>query len=289
MPELKKNMGASVRARLLAISKQRNQTFDLLLTRYALERLLYRLSTSKYSDRFVLKGAMLMATWFETGYRPTRDLDLLAYGKSEKIQAIFQDICAVDQDDGVVFHPDKITIEENRQELAYGGMRLKVPAVVDGARVTVTVDIGFGDATEPGLSDIDYPVLLDAPAPKLRAYRAETVIAEKFEAMVKLGRANSRMKDYYDIWKLLREQRFEDDKLARAIKATFDRRKTAIPTEAPVGLTKSFADDPAKQRLWKSFAGNIGQELPPLSEVIDLLAAFLMPRAADARGLPAAA
>ena len=285
MPEPKRNMGASVRARLLTLAKERGQPFQLLLTRYALERLLYRLSTTKYRERFVLKGAMLMTTWFETGFRPTRDLDFLGIGDSEpdKVLSIFREICAIVQDDGVRFDTDAIKVERNREEHEYGGLRLKTQAFIDGARVPVVIDIGFGDAIEPGLDEIDYPVLLDAPAPKLRGYRPETVVAEKFEAIVKLGQANGRIKDFYDIWKLSREHQFEGDGLARAIAATFARRKTAIPIERPVGLTKAFADDPAKQQLWKSFADTIGAELPQLGEVIEELATFLTPHARAAR------
>jgi predicted nucleotidyltransferase component of viral defense system len=291
MPEPKRNIGASVRARLLNLSKQRGQPFDLLLTRYALERLLYRLSTSKHRERFTLKGAMLMTTWFDTGFRPTRDLDLLGSGdpEPEKILAVFREICAIAGDDGVTFDVKALKIERNREELEYGGLRIKTQATIDGAHVPVVIDIGFGDATVPGIKEIDYPVLLDFPAPKLRSYQPETVIAEKFEAIVKLGQANSRMKDFYDIWMLSRAYEFKGDALARAIAATFARRKTDIPTERPIGLTKAFADDPAKQQQWKSFADTIGAELPPLNEIIEELAAFLMSRAAAAVGLSAAA
>ena len=291
MPEAKRNMGASVRARLLKLAKERGQTFELLLTRYALERLLYRLSTTKYRERFVLKGAMLMTTWFDTKFRPTRDLDFLGFGDPEpdKVRDVFREICGVAQDDGVVFDADALKVERNREELEYGGLRLKTQAFIDGARVSVVIDVGFGDATQPGLDEIEYPVLLDAPAPKLRGYRPETVIAEKFEAIVKLGQANSRVKDFYDIWRLTQEHQFKGDGLARAIAATFARRKTAIPAELPNGLTKAFADDPAKQQLWKAFAKNIGAELPPLGEVIEELAAFLMAAAVAAASLPAAA
>jgi predicted nucleotidyltransferase component of viral defense system len=291
MLEAKRNMGASVRARLLRLAKERGQLFDLLLTRYALERLLYRLSATKYRERFVLKGAMLMTIWFDKPFRPTRDLDFLGFGESDpdKVVGIFREICAIALYDGVSFDADAIKVERNREELEYGGLRLKTQALIDGARVPVLIDIGFGDAIEPGLEEIDYPVLLDAPAPKLRGYRSETVIAEKFEAIVKLGRANSRMKDFYDIWMLSRERQFKGDGLARAIAATFARRKAKIPTERPAGLTKAFADDPAKQQLWKAFANNIGAELPPLGEVIEELAAFLTPHAVAAAGLPAAA
>jgi len=197
-----KNMGASVRARLLKISKERGQTFDLLLTRYALERFLYRLSTSGHKDNFVLKGAMLVTTWLDNAHRPTRDVDLLGFGSSQAddILVVFQEICAIHADDGITFDVDALRIDRNREDLDYGGLRVTTDAHVGGARIRVVIDIGFGDAIEPGLTEIELPVLLDAPAPKLRAYAMETVIAEKFQAMVDLGRANSRMKDFYDIW-----------------------------------------------------------------------------------------
>jgi hypothetical protein len=188
----------------------------------------------------------------------------------------------------VVFDAGAIKIERNREELEYGGLRLRTQAIIDGARVPVVIDIGFGDATEPGLDEIDYPVLLDAQVPKLRGYRHETVVAEKFEAIVKLGQVNGRIKDFYDLWKLSREHQFEDNGLARAIAATFARRKTAIPSERPIGLTKAFADDRSKQQLWKAFANNIATELPPLGEVIEELAEFLMAAAVVAANLPAA-
>ncbi len=281
MPEPKRNMGASVRARLLNLAQKRGQTFDLLLTRYALERLLYRLSTTKYRERFVLKGAMLMTTWFDQPFRPTRDLDFLGIGDSEpdKVLATFHEICGVATDDGVTFDLDALEIEQIRDEADYGGLRLKTYADVGGARVRVVIDVGFGDVVKPAIVDLDYPVLLDLPTPKLRAYPPETVIAEKFEAIVKLGQANSRMKDFYDIWLLAREHEFRGDALARAIAATFERRKTDIPTKSPVGLAEAFALDPVKQKLWKSFGQTIGAEPPPLDEVIKELEDFLMPHA----------
>jgi predicted nucleotidyltransferase component of viral defense system len=224
-------MGASVLARLLNLAKQRQQPHELLLTRYALERLLYRLSTTKHRQRFVLKGAMLMAAWFDDPFRPTRDLDLLGFGDSDPqgVLAIFREICAVEIDDGVVFVVTDLQIDLIREELEYGGLRIKTHAMIGGARVRVVVDIGFGDAVEPGIVDFELPVLLDLPAPRLRAYPRETIIAEKFQAMVALGRANSRMKDYYDVWVLARAFDFNGDSLPRAIAATFARRNTSIP------------------------------------------------------------
>jgi predicted nucleotidyltransferase component of viral defense system len=283
------NIGASVRARLLNLAKQRNQPFELLLIRYTLERLLHRLSTSKHRERFALKGAMLMRHWLDDPHRPTRDLDLLGFGDSdpELTLKIFREICAVKADDAVVFDVDGLVVDRVRDESGYSGLRLKTYATVDGARVRVVIDIGYGDATEPGLNDIELPVLLDQPAPNLRAYPYETVIAEKFQAMVALGLANSRLKDFYDIWILAQTYAFKDDRLARAIAATFARRKTEIPTERPDGLTLAFASDPTKQQQWNGFVEEVAVNPGPLVDVVEALAAFLLPHAEKARNLHA--
>lgn len=276
-----KNIGASVRARLLNISKEKGQTFERVLTRFALERLLYRLSLSDHADRFVLKGAMLMISWFEDPHRPTRDLDLLGFGapNEEAMLATFRDICSCDVEDGVVFDPDTLRVERIREVLDYGGLRLRAAGSVGGARVNLTIDIGFGDSLEPGAEVIDYPVLLDLPAPRLRAYARETVIAEKFQAMVVLGRANSRMKDFYDIWILSRSFDFEGERLARSIAATFARRATPIPIEPPDALSAGFAADEQKNRQWRAFVEDVAHQPGTLEEVIEDLAAFLMPHA----------
>ncbi len=282
-----RNIGASVRARLLNLAKERNQPFDLLLTRYTLERLLYRLSSSKHRDRFVLKGAMLMTSWMDDPHRPTRDLDLMGIGDPDPdaIIAAFRDICAVKVNDAVIFDIAGLTVDRIRDEAEYGGLRIKTTANVDGAKVRVLIDVGFGDAVEPGLVEIRLPVLLDQPAPHLRAYPYETVIAEKFQAMVALGRANSRMKDFYDIWILARSHEFEGDRLARAIAATFARRKTKIPTERPDALTPAFAEDPTKQQQWNAFLEDVAVNPGSLSEVVEELASFLMPHADEAQKL----
>jgi predicted nucleotidyltransferase component of viral defense system len=283
------NIGASVRARLLNLAKQRNQPFELLLIRYTLERLLHRLSTSKHRERFALKGAMLMRHWLDDPHRPTRDLDLLGFGDSdpELTLKIFREICAVKADDAVVFDVDGLVVDRVRDESGYSGLRLKTYATVDGARVRVVIDIGYGDATEPGLNDIELPVLLDQPAPNLRAYPYETVIAEKFQAMVALGLANSRLKDFYDIWILAQTYAFKDGRLAQAIAATFARRKTEIPTERPDGLTLAFASDPTKQQQWNGFVEEVAVNPGPLVDVVEALAAFLLPHAEKARNLHA--
>jgi predicted nucleotidyltransferase component of viral defense system len=280
-----RNIGASVRARLLNLAKQRNQPFDLLLTRYTLERLLYRLSSSKYRERFVLKGAMLMTSWVDDPYRPTRDLDLLGFGDSDPdaIIGAFREICALKGDDAVVFDIGGLTVDRIRDEAEYGGLRIKTTAIVDGAKVRVLVDIGFGDAIEPGLTEIELPVLLDQPAPRLRAYPYETVVAEKFQAMVRLGRANSRMKDFYDIWILAQSCDFDGDRLARAILATFARRTTEIPAEPPDALTPAFVQDKTKQQQWTAFLVDVAVIPGTLAEVVEDLTVFLMPHAKKAR------
>jgi len=198
-----KNVGASVRARLLQRSRDQRTDFQILLTRYALERLLYRLSRSEHRNRFILKGAMLFVTWVEAPFRPTRDLDLLGYGDNspEAIGDTFRAILTqpVD-DDGVAFDIAGLEAAPIREDLEYGGVRVRTQATIAGARIPIQVDVGFGDAITPGPIEIDYPALLDAPAPHLRAYPIETVVAEKFHALAARGITNSRLKDYYDLW-----------------------------------------------------------------------------------------
>lgn len=286
MADKPRNVGASIRARLQNLAAQKGQVFDILLTRYALERFLYRLSRSQFAEQFVLKGAMLMTTWFDEPHRPTRDLDLLGFGDpgADPMLAVFRSILATPvDDDGIVFDIEGLRVEQIREELAYGGLRLRTTATLAGARINVVIDIGFGDAVEPGLDEIDLPVLLDLPAPHLHVYPRETVIAEKFQAMVLLGRANSRMKDFYDIWMLAKTYEFDDDRLPRAISATFERRKTAIPVEVPDALTSDFAGDPSKQQQWNAFVRNLNTVPASLMSVVEELREFLMPQALAAR------
>jgi hypothetical protein len=279
------NVAASVRGKLLNLSRERDQPFNLLLTRYVLERFLCRLSLTPHRDRFVLKGAMLMATWFQDPFRPTQDLDLLGFGNpdSNAILSVFRDVCTVPAEDGVVFDGAALTIQEIREDIVYGGLRLKTFATLDAARIRVIIDVGFGDAVLP--VDLKLNVLLDQPAPLVRAYPPEAVIAEKFQAMVMLGRANSRMKDFYDICMLSRSNDFASDTLPRAIRATFDRRATAIPVGHPDALTLAFATDASKQQQWTSFVANVALQPGTLAEVIAEIGPFLMTHANRARSL----
>jgi hypothetical protein len=280
-----RDIGASVRARLLNRARERGQVLDLLLTRYALERLLYRLSISKYRDRFVLKGALLLTTWFDDPHRPTRDLDLLGFGEasSEALIATWKEIFGIALDDGITFDGDSLRADPIREELEYGGVRLRTMARMAGARIPVTIDIGFGDAIEPGIEEVDLPVLLDLPAPRLRAYARETVIAEKFQAMVALGRANSRMKDFYDLWLLSQTHEFDNNRLAQAIAATFARRQTEIPLSPPDAFTPEFFRDTGKLQQWSAFVRDLSTEIPSLEAVIAGISKFIGPATIKAR------
>ncbi len=228
---------------------------------------------------------MLVASWLDNPHRPTRDVDFLGSGdpSPDAMLNTFREICTVRLEDGIEFDVSALRVDDIREDLEYGGLRIRTIATVGGARANVVVDVSFADAIEPGVEETELPVLLDFPAPHLKAYARETVIAEKFQAMVMLGRANSRMKDYYDIWVLSRAGEFAGDRLARAIAATFARRQTEIPAEPPDALTAAFAADPMKLRQWTAFATDIATQPEPLGQVIDDLAAFLMLHAARAR------
>lgn len=227
-----------------------------MLTHYGLERLLYRLSVSPHAPDFLLKGALLFSLWYDVPHRPTRDVYLLGFGPDDisSVVSVFQDICRVQSEDGVEFDPRQVVGSEIRKDAGYGEVLIEILAKLDGARITLQVDIGFGDAVTPAAEAVDYPVLLaDLPKPRLRAYPKYTVVAEKFHAICLPGLANSRMKDYFDLWVLLRESELDPSELKRAIEATFARRKMAMPTATPVGLSDSFAVDAGKQAQWRGF------------------------------------
>lgn len=270
----------SVRARLLNLSRSQGEDFQRLLVRYAIERLLYRLSISEHADAFVLKGATLFALWLGKPHRATKDLDLLGRGEPdvERLVAVFREVAALDcAADGMAFGADGITGTRIREDAAYAGVRVIVPASLAGARLKVQVDVGMGDATVPNPCTVEVASLLDLPAPMMRAYARETVVAEKLEALVVLGLTTSRMKDLYDL-DLLR-RRFEfDDTLINAVRATFARRGTPIPKTLPIGLSDAFAEDTAKQAQWRAFLRKAGakQDLD-LGDVVAGLRGWLWP------------
>jgi len=279
----KKNPSASVKQRLLNVSKKSGEDFQLVLTRYAIERLLFRIAASEHANSFVLKGAMLFALWTGEMHRPTRDVDLLGYGENsdERLSKVFRELCSGESGgDGLVFNPDTVAVEQIRAEDEYGGRRVTFNVTLGTARVTLQVDIGFGDAVTPAAEVVEYPSLLGMESPKLRAYPMETVVAEKVEAMVKLGLANTRMKDFYDLLVLSRTFPFEGVRVRDAIVATFTRRGTEIPTEPPVALTDTFSMDEVKRKQWKAFVRRSGLEMRvgELSEALAELAGFVLPR-----------
>ena len=272
------NLAASVRARLLNIAKTEGSDFNQVLVRFALERILYRLTRSPHADRFVLKGALLFTLWYDMPHRATRDVDLLGFGASDlaSITQVFRDIAAITADDGIVFDPNSVIVQEIRKEAGYGGVRVIVAGELANARCRTQIDIGFGDAVTPGPVDSVYPVLLDdLPAPRLQAYPIYTVVAEKLHAIALLGMTNSRVKDYFDLSVMLERETLDDGLLAQAITATFERRGIAVPAELPVGLTDEFANDASRQALWNAFAKKNGLEVEPLDvTVIRLRKAF---------------
>ncbi|HET6828807.1 MAG TPA: nucleotidyl transferase AbiEii/AbiGii toxin family protein [Ramlibacter sp.] len=266
-----RNLPASVRARLKQHADAAKEDFNLTLTRYGLERLLYRLSISPYSGNYLLKGALLFSLWYDHPHRPTRDADLLGFGPDDVGTAVaaFQNICGIAVEDGIAFDASSVRGLEIRKEAGYGGVRIDLLATLDGARVPLQVDIGFGDAVTPGPESVRYPVLLDdLPAPQLRAYPKYTVVAEKLHAICLLGMANTRMKDYFDLHVLLSEGELDAEQLRQAIQSTFERRKSAVPTAIPVGLSTTFAEDHGKQAQWGAFLKKNRLDSVKLAEII---------------------
>jgi hypothetical protein len=264
-------LAASIHARLLNRAKARGDDFNLILTRYAIERFLYRLSLVPAREAYWLKGAMLFDLWFDVPHRPTRDADFLGFGPvdTEALASTIREICGVAVDDGMEYDPASITIEEIREDARYGGLRVRLLGRLGNARCTVQLDVGYGDAVTPGPEEVVYPTLLDdQPPPRLRVYPRASVVAEKLEAIVSLGMANTRMKDYFDLRALAHEGVLDAQLLGDAIAATFQRRGTAVPVEVPLGLSDEFAHDAAKRAQWKAFLGKNRLDAPTLDEVI---------------------
>jgi len=279
--ERPKNLAASVHQRIINLARAQNSDANLLFTRYGLERFLYRLSRSTHADSFVLKGAMLFFVWTGTASRPTRDLDLLAHisPDAEEIRRVFQNICLTAvEDDALEFQATAMEIETTQGLRRFGGFRITIPALLGKVRLQVQIDLGFGDTVTPAPRRITYPTLLDQPAPQLAAYHMETVIAEKTEAIVKLGLANTRTKDYFDLLALSRKFAFVGSELASSIAATFRTRETPIPADVPAGLTDGFATDAISRTRWHSFLRRNGlADDPDWPEVVAAVRTFVLP------------
>lgn len=270
------NLAASIRQRLLDLSRAQGRPFQEVLQFYAMERFLYRLSQSELADRFVLKGALMLQVWASSQSRPTMDIDMLGRmsNEPEALLARIRDVLrTTPADDGIEFDVDSLTAERITEDADYQGLRLRADATLDGARARLQIDVGFGDPVLPPPARMEYPALLDLPAPQLLCYSRESAIAEKFQAMVSLGALNSRMKDFYDVWLLSRQFDFDLATLTNSITATFAQRGTALPTR-PL-FDETFAAD--KQPQWRAFLRRLGQTQveDDLSTVLTALESFL--------------
>ncbi len=278
-----RNVAASVRQRLLNIARETGRPFQEVLQYFAMERFLYRLSQSSHSERFILKGALMLLVWRAPESRPTRDIDFLARmdNSVDAIVAVIREVCRQPvEPDGLEFDVDSLEGRAIKEDADYSGVRVTFRAFLQNARVPMQIDMGFGDVVVPEAAMADYPTILQLDAPRLRSYPRETVVAEKFEAMVKLGQLNSRMKDFFDLWLLSRQFEFDGPTLATAVTRTFENRRTAI-TDQPVALTPSFANDSVKQTQWYGFLrkSRLDMAPPDLGEVIDEINRFLLPLA----------
>ncbi len=275
---------ASVHQRLLNLAQKGEGDFQTLLTRYALERLMYRVTRLDTEGLFILKGALAFCLWEGKLHRATRDLDFLSSGDSSAayFAAFFGDVCHLEvEEDGIRLDEQSLEVRQVREDEEYQGVRVQLVARLGTARIPVTVDVGFGDVVTPPPAEVEFPALLGFPKPRVLAYHRETVIAEKFWIMVHLEQANTRLKDYYDLWTLATRFSFEGETLCQAMQATFARRKTAIPAEIPIGLTPDFSDNPLKQSQWASFLkkSRLVKESITLTEVVQILRDFLLPPA----------
>jgi hypothetical protein len=276
-----KNIPASVRARLQNIAKETGRPFSEVLQYYAMERFLYRFSRSEYADQFVLKGALMFTVWQVPERRTTLDMDFLARfnNQIESLENLVRDVCRVSVDpDGLVFDPARVKGKKIKENADYEGVRVKFLGFLGRSRVAMQIDVAFGDSISPKPRLIDYPVILDFSQPRLKGYPAESVVSEKFEAAIKLGSLNSRMKDFYDLWLLLRRFDFDGGKLTAALKSTFNHRKTPLPGHGPVFAEEIYDEGSDRQTLWQAFLKKGEIKLAPekLSETAQEIEKFLI-------------
>ena len=279
MADAPKNIAASVKQRLLNMARAQGRGFDILLVRFALERLLFRLSQSAHRENYILKGGMLVTQWLDHDNRETRDADFMGFGEAdvETIKAIFAEIMAITSEDGLDFDIGAIAATTIREEAEYDGIRLKTFAYLGRTRIPVTLDIAFGDVLADASQTVDYPSLLDMERPSIRTYPPAQVIAEKFQAMVALGLANGRMKDFYDLWAIPKALPIDDQALDTAIAATFERRTTPVPKERPSGLSAAMAEDAAAQQRWRAYVESLELPVPDFTDVLEDIWALLAP------------
>ncbi|UCZ57502.1 nucleotidyl transferase AbiEii/AbiGii toxin family protein [Desulfurispirillum indicum] len=278
----KGNIAHSISQRLLNRAKANKEDFNFLLSRYGMERFLYRISISPHADRLILKGASLFLVWAGQNHRVSRDVDFLGFGNpdADQLAEIFLDVCCIESpDDGMIYLCDSLKTEAICEGQEYDGVRITLVGLLDRARIPLQFDIGFGDIVTPAPENVEYPVLLDYPPPLLRAYPRYTLVAEKTEAMVRLGLANSRLKDFYDIWLVSRLFSFEGSILQKALQNTFERRRTALPESIPFAFTPAFYDDAQKRIQWTAFVKKSKPSIPiyDLTTIITDISDFLVP------------
>lgn len=276
------NLPASIHQRLLNQAKREHRPLQELLQYFAIERFLYRLSRSPHAHKFLLKGALMLRLWESPLARPTMDVDLMGRTTvtEENLATVIREILSQEVSaDGVRFDPDSVHTEAIRLDANYPGIRVRFTGHIGTMNLPMQVDVGFGDVVVPGPLAIKFPVLLDFPQPELLAYSIESAVAEKFQAMVVLDAANSRMKDFFDIWLLARKKQFDGPLLRQAIEATFKQRRTPLPSDIPVGLTAGFAMDKTKQTQWSAFLRKSRLETgaTSLEEVVELIRSLLVP------------
>jgi predicted nucleotidyltransferase component of viral defense system len=283
-----RDLAASVRAKLLNRSRETGESFNSLLIRFGIERLLYRLAQSAYAEEFILKGGNLFYVWTGQLTRPTKDLDMLRHGPTdpELMAGIITSCVTLDvEDDGLFFDAASIRAQVIRDHELYSGVRVTLKAYLKKAQIPLQLDVGTGDAVVPEAVEVEYPSLIEGmPSASLRAYRFETAIAEKCEAMATLGMANTRMKDFYDVHVLLNEHDFDGEQLVASVRATFERRGTPLPTRRPVAWTDAFGQDADKARQWGAFLRKNKLDAPTLDDVVERIASFVWPVFEAARG-----
>jgi hypothetical protein len=276
-----RNIAASIHQRLLDKSKESARPFNELFQYYAIERFLYRLSQSSHAEKFILKGALMLLVWDARASRSTMDIDMLGRMKNnpEAVIDMVREICRQEvEPDGVVFDPDSVRGERITEDADYEGVRIRFRGALDTARITIQLDVGFGDVVVPPPKLMTYPTILDLPAPQVRGYSRESTIAEKFEAMVRHGVMNSRMKDFWDIRLLSRQFDFKGKTLAAAIAKTFSKRHTSIPVD-PIAFTETFMKDEMKTAQWKAFLrkNRMTDGADTFAEAVQTVSAFLKP------------
>lgn len=275
------NIKASIKARLANKAREIDRPFAEVLQYYGMERFLYRFGRSKYADKFVLKGALLFTAWQVPQRRTTLDIDFLGRYDNQvvSIESVMKDVCdVVVEPDGLVFDAKTVQGRKIKEDADYEGVRVKFIGLLQRSRIAMQIDVGFGDVIYPGTRVIDYPVILDLPKPHLNGYPVESVVSEKFEAMVKLGVVNSRMKDFYDVWLIIHQFNFDGLNLTGALKKTFDHRQTDIPNGKPLFVQEIYNEESDRQALWKMFLmkGDIKHAPEKLSTIAKEIEGFLI-------------